>query len=119
VPDSLRTTGSQPILVTEDSQEGYIEVIGMGAADASQQISKDAVHVAGEPTSCVGVESNFFVKSQPGFTGALTNAGEGGVASNYTDTPNALKVSYFIRDDASGIEFGGSAVHIAASLMRR
>jgi hypothetical protein len=34
-------------------------------------------------------------------------------ATAYTGETNALAVSYFIRDAASGIEFGGNAVHIA------
>jgi hypothetical protein len=114
VPDRLRTTGSQAILVTEDSQEGYIEVIGMGAADSTQPISVAALHAAGTPADCAAVASNFFVAAQEaeGFSGAATTPA-GGATSTYTDTPDALKVSYFIRDDASGIEFGGSAVHIA------
>ncbi len=29
-----------------------------------------------------------------------------------SDGDNALKVSYFLRDAASGTEFGGNAVHI-------
>jgi hypothetical protein len=111
VPDSLRTTGSQPILVTEGSQEGYIEVIGMASAAVSEPIGVASLHAAGTPANCVEVESNFFVAAQPGFPGDSTTGGAG--VSTYADTGNVLKVSYFIRDDASGIEFGGSAVHIA------
>lgn len=33
--------------------------------------------------------------------------------SSYTDADNVLKVSYFIKDDNSGTEFGSDAVHIA------
>ena len=33
-----------------------------------------------------------------------------------TDSDDALKVSYFIRDNASGVEFGDNAVHIQGFL---
>ncbi|TXS91331.1 hypothetical protein FV139_16500 [Parahaliea maris] len=34
------------------------------------------------------------------------------VPNNYVDSENALKVSYFIRDTAGGLEMGSNAVHI-------
>jgi hypothetical protein len=45
----------------EGAEEGYIEVIGMASADATQPISIAAEHTAdGVPLNCGLVESNFF-----------------------------------------------------------
>jgi len=92
----------------EGAQEGYIEVIGMGQADATQPISKAAVHVNGNPVNCDNVRSNFFVDAIVDFDQSVGNNG----STTYTDTGDVLKVSYFIRDNDSGIEFGNNAVHL-------
>jgi hypothetical protein len=106
--------------------EGYIEIIGMGSADAVQPISVAALHDAtGVPADCVAVESNFFRNAtaagngNPAIKGILSGTEssqqtspvlvEGNV---YGDTGNVLSVSYFIRDNASGVEFGSNAVHV-------
>lgn len=45
--------------------------------------------------------------------GCLADTGATLCVNEYSDASNALKVSYFIRDNASGVEFGGEAYHIA------
>jgi hypothetical protein len=88
----------------------------------------------GVPADCGAVESNFFrISAAPiaavdggdngVHNGAETNqtlsAAQAALVSppstinEFVDTPNVLKVSYFIRDAASGLEFGSDAVHIA------
>ena len=98
------------------AQEGYIEVIAMGSADENQPISVGAEHVNGVPVNCDRVRNNFFVDAvianDETFTDGcgLAGADQCGT-SNYDDTDNVLKVSYFTRDSGSGIEFGNNAVH--------
>jgi hypothetical protein len=101
----------------------------MGAADVNQPISIAALHQAdGEPLDCVAVNQNFIRGTSPSNYGptaasvgprtqgvvnsALTMQGPG-LESSYGDTGNVLKVSYFIKSDATGTEFGNDAVHIA------
>ena len=97
------------------AEEGYIEIIGMGQADSSQVISFAAKHTAGTPADCAAVRTNFLVSSV--LTNATTSQSSS-VTSSYSGTntfmatSNGLKVSYLIRDTASGVEFGNSAVHI-------
>jgi hypothetical protein len=45
-----------------------------------------------------------------------TTKGAGLCVNEFNDGMDAIKVSYFIRDNASGVEFGGEAVHIAGFL---
>ena len=97
-----------------------------------------------KPLDCAAVRSNFFADGVArvvnAATGAITVAGRRGVVANnrtfqpgvtssnptlrsggnttYVDSGNVLKVSYFIRDNATGIEFGDNAVHIANFLDR-
>jgi hypothetical protein len=122
---------TMPDIYRLGAEEGYIEVIGMAAADSAQPIYQSALHVNGTPVDCARVRDNFF----PGAddfdygTGAnlarkgvidsttshqLVSAGSSSVVpSSLIDTGNVLKVSYFIKSDASGVEFGNDAVHIA------
>jgi hypothetical protein len=111
------------------AMEGYLEIIGMGSATADQAIAVAAKHDAlGIPADCVAVETNFFRNASlanpaPGTTTAkgITSSStsnqlnaDGKVAVNtYDNTGNVLSVSYFIRDNATGVEFGSNAVHIA------
>ena len=139
-----------PDIFEAGGQTGYIEIIGMGSADADQAISEDALHVNGVPADCPGLQTNFarvggvndlFLTvadyrtalgpdgtSTPGLRRAgvinstasavsapfpLFGATNNGVdVSAYGDTGNVLKVSYFIKNDVSGIEFGDDAAHI-------
>ena len=41
---------------------------------------------------------------------------EAGGRNTYVDSGDVLKVSYFIRDNATGIEFGDNAVHVSGFL---
>ncbi|MEH6590829.1 MAG: hypothetical protein V7746_11250 [Halioglobus sp.] len=105
--------------------EGYIEIIGMGAAPAGSPMDVAATHTAlGIPLNCTAVETNFFRNATAAGNGDLTKKGvisgtvthqdtKGVIApNNMLDTGNVLSVSYFIRDNASGVEFGSNAVHI-------
>ncbi|NQX89448.1 MAG: hypothetical protein HRT77_12365 [Halioglobus sp.] len=94
------------------AQEGYIEVIGMGRADQAQPISQWAVHANGVPVDCDLVRDNFFVDAVIANDLTVIDTPTGLAATNYADTGEHLKVSYFIRDSASGIEFGNNAVHL-------
>ena len=135
---------TMPEIYRVGAEEGYIELIGMGAADALQPISRDALHAQSGPTlgiprDCTRVSDNFrrgvnaqdyypdYASWDAGSTrtrgvinstltaqhrvvnGVVTTSPESSV---YTDTGNVLKVSYFIKDDDSGIEFGNDAEHI-------
>jgi hypothetical protein len=121
-----------PNIFSEGAEEGYIEVIGMAAAEASQPISVNALHSAvGVPKDCARVRDNFFPGSTNTDYGTTANlsrrgvidsttthqytsaAGTSVVPNSYIDAPNSLKVSYFIKSDESGTEFGNDAVHIA------
>ena len=93
------------------------------------------------PLDCAAVRSNFFADGraavvadpannvaavtgkkgvlannqtyQPGMASASNDTVKTGGTNTYMDSGNVLKVSYFIRDNGTGIEFGDNAVHIA------
>jgi hypothetical protein len=48
--------------------------------------------------------------------GDVITKGAGFCVNTFRDSSDALKVSYFIRDNDSGVEFGGEAFHIAGFL---
>lgn len=130
-----------PEIYREGAEEGYIEVIGMAEIDVNSPIGWASKHVDGVPRDCGMVRSNFFSigTDYPQAAGALARRGvmnfetthqavatanQGAVCggapavpgfcvNSYRDASNSLKVSYFIRDNASGVEFGGEAFHIA------
>ena len=118
-----------PAVFADFAEEGYIEIIGMGSADADQPISKDAVHSSeGQPINCELLQANFRafgtrdVKNAAATgNGAITDSGNisstqtyaQGRLSNYGTPGNFMKVSYFIKDTTSGIEMGDNAVLIA------
>ena len=92
------------------------------------------------PLDCAAVRSNFFADGraavvadpannvaavtgkkgvlannqtyQPGMASASNDTVKTGGTNTYMDSGNVLKVSYFIRDNGTGIEFGDNAVHI-------
>jgi hypothetical protein len=143
----LRSDGVFPMPsgYSAGASEGYIEVIGMGSADAAQPISIAAKHLSsGVPFNCGLVESNFFRNATDaastgdttskgitdtdtsnqtcndvifaalnGFGTSCAAAGAAIQPNLYAQTDNVLKVSFFTRDAASGLEFGNSAVHLA------
>ena len=101
---------TMPGIYRNGADTGYIEIIGMGAADPNQPIYTSSLHGAdGVPADCTSTASNFFAAS---VTDSLNTVQDGTDANVYTDTLNVLKVSYFIRDGAAGVEFGNNAVHI-------
>ena len=58
-PDGGPRYFAVPSVFEDGAEEGYIEIIGMGAADATQQISRDAVHNEdGFPFACDRVQLN-------------------------------------------------------------
>jgi hypothetical protein len=132
---------AMPPIYREGSDEGYVEVIAMGAVDGysiettglnegdiSNSLAYNAEHVGGVPRNCAYVEQNFLdgdIDTAAGRIGvwdadltrgpydnASTGANELGFTF-YEDGGNALKVSWFIRDADTGIEFGDDANHIA------
>ncbi|TCO74900.1 hypothetical protein [Chromatocurvus halotolerans] len=136
VPAATNNRLTMPDIYKEGADEGYVEIIAMGQpVSEDQPIAVAAKHSAGVPANCEAVRSNFFRNSangpsDPGFAtrGVINNARTHQTASTgictaldgttvcpnaYTDSGNALKVSYFIRNLESGIEMGNSAVHLA------
>jgi len=120
-----------PDIYRDGANEGYIEIVAMAAADSTQPISIAARHSGGVPADCARVRDNFFPADTVLEYGSLADLTTRGVKSsalthqwtsaagtavdpsNYIDAGNVLKVSYFIKDDLSGVEFGNDAVHIA------
>ncbi len=101
-----------PAINRAGAGEGYIEIISMGRAYG--RVAQRAKHVNGVPVDCDEVRENFFSKDTgPG--GVISNSETqnfAGVSTPWTAPANELKVSYFIRDPQSGMEFGNNAVHI-------
>ena len=111
----------------EDAETGYIEIISMGSTvDAAQPIAIAAKHGSdGVPANCEAVEDNFFANDTGDTTkrGVINSAQTVGPniskenapleVSNFVASTDSLKVSYFIKSDATGTEFGDNAVHVA------
>ena len=131
-----------PSIYRAGAESGYVEIIAMGQpVNENQPIAVAATHSAttSMPLDCAAVRSNFFADGrapvaatntstavtgkkgvlandktyQPGIASASDTAIKNGGVNTYTDSGNVLKVSYFIRDNATGIELGDHAVHIA------
>jgi hypothetical protein len=125
---------TMPPIYRDGAETGYVEIIGMGSpADEDMPIAVAAKHVDGTPRDCAAVRSNFFSAgtstSSPGVNDPATTwqAASANTAvaaaqtafngiNSYTDSSDALKVSYFIRDNDSGVEFGDNAVHLQGFL---
>ena len=130
------TTGgvlTMPEIYRTGAETGYVEIIGMGAPEfETLPIAVAALHgtTTLTPESCTAVRSNFFANgtaSARGVVDSLTTTQsadaaatsavvKAGGANTYVDTGDVLKVSYFIRDNASGVEFGDNAVHVQGFL---
>ncbi|MFK7831536.1 MAG: hypothetical protein AB8B57_17315 [Congregibacter sp.] len=126
VPATTDGRLTMPSIYRKDAETGYVEIIAMGEPDdeATSRIAYAAKHVDDVPRNCDAVRSNFFADGTSSVRGVIDNettyqsawnpdiplatAGE----NDFIDSTNALKVSYFIRDNATGIEFGDNAVHI-------
>jgi hypothetical protein len=123
-----------------DAREGYVEVIGMGQAAQTQAAAINAKHSKGTPKDCATVQLNFARNMNTDSSNAVTTTRRycgddtskatggygmcdfdesadgvtGGTITSWTDTPDeALKVSWFVRDTARALEFGGNASHIS------
>ena len=140
VPATQGNRFTMPPVYRAGAESGYVEIIAMGQAQNEQQpIAAAARHSAttAMPLDCAAVRSNFFADGvaanpsapppaagkrgvlgngatyQPGIASASNTTIKSGGTNTYTDSGNVLKVSYFIRDNGTGIEFGDNAVHIA------
>jgi len=128
-PAAVNGAFVMPDIYREGAETGYVEVIAMGASDGSGPIDDAAVHVDDIPVNCEAVRSNFFASgtsaTAPGVFDYNTSyqasykrgdtTVEGG-ENAYEPAGDVLKVSYFIRDNDSGVEFGDNAVHISGFL---
>ena len=141
VPGTQGNRFTMPPLYRAGAESGYVEIIAMGQAANDQPIAVAAKHSAttSMPLDCAAVRSNFFADGvaaaaatdttpavtgkrgvlgstqtyQPGVASASNDTVKNGGTNTYMDSGNVLKVSYFIRDNGTGIEFGDNAVHIA------
>jgi hypothetical protein len=132
-----------PTIYRAGAETGYIEILTMGETiDEAQPIARDALHAeafGGLPANCPRVVENFLrgttpvdyaadyaslpstIAGTPRFTGVInseltmnaTAAAPGYETSAFEESENVIRVSYFIRDGASGTEFGNAATHIA------
>jgi hypothetical protein len=97
------------------ADEGYIEIIGMGQPQietGSSTLAVGALHnTVGIPANCGNVANNFLAANVTSNATTQTSTTSG--STTYDSTENVLKVQYFIRDGASGMEFGDNAVHFA------
>jgi hypothetical protein len=127
VPAMQGNTFTMPGIYRADAETGYIEIISMGSpVDEAQNIAVNAKHDAdGMPADCDAVRDNFFnvaIEGDKGVTSpATTDDGSTASATNdpvstYEASPDSLKVSYFIKSDETGVEFGDNAVHVAGFL---
>ncbi len=106
-----------------------------GLTGESTAIALAAKHVNGVPRSCVNVRENFFSRNTdvpelavaPAYGNDdfetttmnwwedLNDIGDTGsddsVQISYEDSDNVLRVSWFLRDAATGLEFGSEAIH--------
>jgi hypothetical protein len=117
---------TMPDIYREDADTGYVEIISMGSPTTELlPIAVSAKHGSdGVPANCAWVRDNFFRGGVSGTTrGVVTSAL---TVQNYVDgsgnpimadntsvaSPDSLKVSYFIKSDETGVEFGNNAVHV-------
>ncbi len=142
VPNAAADASGNKTFTMPDStnaREGYVEIIGMGEAQQTSAVGKNAKHAKGVPLDCATVEKNFYRNMNTDSTGTAatgrycgdntskatggygtcdfdetTDGVTGGTMTTWSDTPDeALKVSWFVRDTARSLEFGGSAAHIS------
>lgn len=129
VPETTNGVLEMPDIYRPDAETGYVEIIAMGQPeDEMEPIAVAAEHTGASatpaltPLDCTAVRSNFFndgdvatmvrgvVDNETTYQTSAITALNG--ENEYVDSENVLKVSYFIRDNATGIEFGDNAVHI-------
>ncbi|MFV0478771.1 MAG: hypothetical protein ACK5ME_13190 [Parahaliea sp.] len=112
-----------PSIYRVGAEEGYIEMIAMGTpVDEEQPIAIAALHDAdGVPADCTAVRSNFFSGGTATKKGVISSEQTNGfiagtqtlALTDYEDSGNVLKISYFVRDADAGLEFGNDGVHVA------
>lgn len=125
IPATTNGRLTMPNIYREGAETGYVEIIAMGQPDSeAAAIAVAAKHAASTltPLSCDAVRSNFFAAAVDDGNQITTQSdvpfnidndpATTSFTNNYVDSGNVLKVSYFIRDNASGVEFGDNAVHI-------
>jgi len=113
----------------EGAETGYIEILSMGApADETYPVAVTAKHDSdGIPANCDYVRDNFFIGGVSGTTRGVVNSNltvqkfdsDGNPATPpvyadnvWVEAPSSLKVSYFIKSDETGVEFGNNSVHV-------
>ncbi|QFU76701.1 hypothetical protein EY643_14140 [Halioglobus maricola] len=111
---------TMPGIYRADADTGYIEIISMGSPeDEAMALAVNALHDAdGMPEDCDLVRDNFFDMEgesygNVNFAETIDSDGE---TTTYVASPDSLKVSYFIKSDETGVEFGDNAVHVAGFL---
>ena len=122
---------TMPAIYRVGAETGYVEIISMGSPDSeTAPIALAARHDStGVPANCDDVRDNFFANVSATGVADLTTRGvidsdtthqftttlTGPVLqpTNYVASPDSLKVSYFIKSDETGVEFGDNATHIA------
>ena len=137
VPATTNGVLTMPAIYREGAETGYVEIIGMGspALDTTTMADNSAISVAAKhttdtltPLDCAAVRSNFFADGVSATTRGVIDfqtthqakstvtGGPAAADVTYEETGDVLKVSYFIRDNASGVEFGDNAVHLSGFL---
>ncbi len=115
-----------PSIYREGAETGYIEILSMGSPVAeTSAVAVAAKHDAtGVPADCTGVRDNFFKGGVSATTRGVVNSaltvqralqadGSRVPTDNvWEEAVNSLKVSYFIKSDETGVEFGDNAVHV-------
>jgi hypothetical protein len=140
VPEGPAIT--MPAIFREGAETGYVEIIAMGQPTTERDNLGEAAKHSGissdpslTPKSCDFVRDNFFADGLDGSREGVidymsTSAREASddqlvtdadtsrnwITTTYEDSGDVLKVSYFIRDNATGVEFGDNAVHIQGFL---
>ncbi|GAB5413090.1 MAG: hypothetical protein Cons2KO_06930 [Congregibacter sp.] len=127
VPATTNGRLTMPAIYRQGADSGYVEIIAMGSPTTeTAPIALAAKHDTDTltPLDCAAVRSNFFADGSsasnfgveaPDTTWQQASSAasiEAGGENTYVAAANVLKVSYFIRDNASGVEFGDNAVHI-------
>ena len=98
-----------PAIYRAGAESGYIEIIAMGAR------GRASADCPGRPARVPGYGGFFCVyRGRPGVHAAA--AIKAGGRNAYVDSGDVLKVSYFIRDNATGVEFGDNAVRVSGFL---
>ncbi|AQA18286.1 hypothetical protein BST95_08640 [Halioglobus japonicus] len=126
VPAMNGNTFTMPGIYRADADTGYIEIISMGSPeDEDMNLAVNALHDSdGIPEDCDAVRENFFDMEGEDYGNVnhfttmdnSTPSATNDPVTTYVASPDSLKVSYFIKSDETGVEFGDNAVHVAGFL---